>query len=724
MARARPALVLVRTAAVLVLVSVLLAPVRAFQPEERLQYGHYSHRLRHHREHVKELTCGKLYYRTFHMDEHRDVLYVGAMDRVLMIGLPDISQTDCDKNSLVLEATSSNDCMSKGKNQHYDCRNHIRVIQPMGDGSRLYVCGTNAHNPKDLVIYANLTSLPRTEFVAGVGNGIAKCPFDPDDNSTAVWVEHGNPGGLAGLYSGTVAEFTKADNVIFRTDLYDTVTKRKKYLFKRTIKYDSKWLDKPNFVASYDIGEYVYFFFRETALEYINCGKAIYSRVARVCKKDTGGKNILTQNWATYVKARLNCSIPGEFPFYFNEIQSVYKVPGDDTRFYAVFTTSMTGLMGSAICTFSLADIQDAFAGKFKEQKTSSSAWLPVSNSAVPEPRPGQCVNDTQTLPDMVLTFIQSHPLVDQAVSHQRNQPVFYRRDLVFTHLVVDKVTSGTFGSDREYTVYYAGSNDGQVYKIVEWTADDRSAVRSELLDVFHVTAPEPVRRMAISRRHKSLYVSSDTGLRQLHLEMCNGRADSCLRCVRDPYCGWEKDSRTCRPYVPGLLQDVTGSQTGICDSSVPRRKVAATWGQALHLGCNVKLPEQRSHQPIDWYLWNKERGRHRLEPSPSKYVPTVGGGVVVLSATEQDAGRYEARLGEDLLCVYTVTVDTHRCSAPDKSQEYQKVYADWCNQFEKYKSAMKAWEKKQAQCRGQNRGVNQNSHSNDIHQQPPPPPI
>ena len=51
-------------------------------------------------------------------------------------------------------------------------------------------------------------------------------------------------------------------------------------------------------------------------LEYLLC-----CRVARVCKKDTGGKNILNQNWATYVKARLNCSIPGEFPFYFNEIR-------------------------------------------------------------------------------------------------------------------------------------------------------------------------------------------------------------------------------------------------------------------------------------------------------------------------------------------------------------------------------------------------------------------
>lgn len=79
---------------------------------------------------------------------------------------------------------------------------------------------------------------------------------------------------------------------------------------------------EPNFVGSYDIGDYVYFFFRETAVEYINCGKNIYSRVARVCKQDNGGKNILSQNWATFLKARLNCSIPGEFPFYFNEIRT------------------------------------------------------------------------------------------------------------------------------------------------------------------------------------------------------------------------------------------------------------------------------------------------------------------------------------------------------------------------------------------------------------------
>lgn len=121
---------------------------------------------------------------------------------------------------------------------------------------------------------------------------------------------------------------------------------------------------EPNFVGSFDIGEYVYFFFRETAVEYINCGKAVYSRIARVCKKDTGGKNILSQNWATYLKARLNCSISGEFPFYFNEIQDVYQLPNDKTKFYATFATSTNGLVGSAVCSFDINEINSAFAGE------------------------------------------------------------------------------------------------------------------------------------------------------------------------------------------------------------------------------------------------------------------------------------------------------------------------------------------------------------------------
>lgn len=93
-------------------------------------------------------------------------------------------------------------------------------------------------------------------------------------------------------------------------------------------------------------------------------------------------------------------------------------MPGDDTRFYGTFTTSTTGLMGSAICEFDLASIQKAFAGKFKEQATSSSAWLPVLSNKVPEPRPGQCVNDTETLPGIINFICVMYSMYYVIISH------------------------------------------------------------------------------------------------------------------------------------------------------------------------------------------------------------------------------------------------------------------------------------------------------------------
>ncbi|CAG0890637.1 unnamed protein product [Darwinula stevensoni] len=674
-------------------------------------------------DHVKELRCGKMFYRTFYMDPIHDVLYVGAMDHIFRLPLKNISLAMCEGEGdvLVLEPSNVPNCISKGKSEEYECHNHVRVIQPMGNGDRLYICGTNAHQPKDLVIYSNLTHLARQEYVPGVGDGIAKCPFDPNDNSTAVWVEEGNPGGLPGLYSGTVAEFTKADTVIFRMDLYDHRTRNRKYMFQRTIKYDSKWLDKPNFVGSYDMGDYVYFFFRETAVEYMNCGKAVYSRVARVCKSDTGGKNTLRKNWVTFLKARLNCSIPGEFPFYFNEIQGIYKVPGDNSRFYAAFTTSMNGLAGSAICTFTLRAMEEAFQGKFKEQATSSSAWLPVLSTEVPEPRPGTCIEDTQKLPDSVLNFVRTHPLMDEAVNHEDGKPVFYKRDTVFTHIVVDKVRHG-YPGDQEYTVYFAATNKGEVYKIVQWYNGKES--QTELLDVFHVTDPEPIRVMEISSKHKSLYVASDSMVKQVDLVMCTQRYDNCLRCIKDPYCGWEREAGICRPYYHGLLQDVSQSNPGMCDNNISKKRLTAHWGQSVHLACDINLPDplHSAQTSLTWYHHSREKGRYPIELRPGKYIQTSDQGLVIVGVTEADAGRYDCLLGDSPLCSYNITVDSHRCAPPGKAQDYQKVYSDWCHQFEKYKLAMETWKRKQAQCGMQKNGsMNQlTGHPNEIFQRSP----
>lgn len=64
----------------------------------------------------------------------------------------------------------------------------------------------------------------------------------------------------------------------------------------------------------------------------------VYSRIARVCKSDSGGEHILKDNWTSFVKARLNCSLPGEYPFYFDEVQGVKYSP-EEGVLYGTFTT-------------------------------------------------------------------------------------------------------------------------------------------------------------------------------------------------------------------------------------------------------------------------------------------------------------------------------------------------------------------------------------------------
>ena len=66
------------------------------------------------------------------------------------------------------------------------------------------------------------------------------------------------------------------------------------------------WLSGPDFVFSFETRKFMYFLFRETATEAMNCGKAVYSRIARVCKNDQG---------YDYLKVRVN--ILELFPYAF-----------------------------------------------------------------------------------------------------------------------------------------------------------------------------------------------------------------------------------------------------------------------------------------------------------------------------------------------------------------------------------------------------------------------
>lgn len=46
-----------------------------------------------------------------------------------------------------------------------------------------------------------------------------------------------------------------------------------------------------------------------------------------MCKNDRGGSpRVLEKQWTSFLKSRLNCSIPGDSHFYFNILQAVTDV--------------------------------------------------------------------------------------------------------------------------------------------------------------------------------------------------------------------------------------------------------------------------------------------------------------------------------------------------------------------------------------------------------------
>lgn len=70
--------------------------------------------------------------------------------------------------------------------------------------------------------------------------------------------------------------------------------------------------------------------------------QVVVSRVARVCKNDVGGSpRVLEKQWTSFLKARLNCSVPGDSHFYFNVMQAVTGVVslGGRPIVLAIFST-------------------------------------------------------------------------------------------------------------------------------------------------------------------------------------------------------------------------------------------------------------------------------------------------------------------------------------------------------------------------------------------------
>lgn len=230
------------------------------------------------------------------LDQDNNTILIGARNAVYNVSLDGLLENQDQRIQWQSSEAHKQLCILKGKLDN-DCQNYIRVFAR--NENKITICGTNSYKPqcRQYVMKEDNTY----EQIGSESEAQGLCPYNPEHNSTYIYTD-------GQLYSATVADFSGADSLIYRET-------------QRTEQYDLKQLNQPSFISAVERNGYVFFFFREIAMEYMNCGKVLYSRVARVCKNDKGGPFRFSDRWTTFLKTRLNCSKPGDYPFYFDEIR-------------------------------------------------------------------------------------------------------------------------------------------------------------------------------------------------------------------------------------------------------------------------------------------------------------------------------------------------------------------------------------------------------------------
>ncbi|KAI4888297.1 hypothetical protein NFI96_011992, partial [Prochilodus magdalenae] len=603
-------------------------------------------------------------YQTLLLDENRGWLLVGGRDHMYMLQSESLTQP-MRKIHWPAGREHTERCRHAGKDLSTDCANFVRLLQPFNK-THVYVCGTGAYHPQ--CTYIDLGhSIEEPTFTLlshAVESGRGKCPFSPHESFTAHLTD-------GELYAGTSVDFMGNNAAIFRTSVH---TSSQHYI--RTEAYHDHWLNgeglwkqatwegKPEFVGSYSIpdthsldDDKVYFFFKETAVESNQVDKRIYSRVARVCKNDIGGKRSLINRWSTFLKARLVCSVagPGGMDTHFDELEDIFLLETKDPQnpvIYGVFSTSSSVFRGSAVCVYSMASIRAAFNGPFAHKEGPDYRWVEYKGR-IPYPRPGTCPSETydplhkstRDFPDEVVSFMRGHQLMWEPVVPIHRRPVFTHVNVPYRlkKLVVDRVEA----EDGQYDVLHLGTDDGKVLKVVSIPKEnlETEEIILEELSVFQ----SPILSMELSTKRQVLFVSSDEEVAQLPLQRCELYGKACADCclARDPYCAW--NGSTCSSYFPSnkrraRRQDVRyGDPWSQCQDlgdgfeDIELKMIYAVESNSTFLECTPRSPQAT----VKWVMQQSHTQTTReLFPGADNIIHTQRG-LLLQRITSLDAGLY-----------------------------------------------------------------------------------
>lgn len=460
-----------------------------------------------------------------------DRFYVGVADDLVAYSLDGLRVSDCVNRGVTEER--SNYCVNVQGHSSDECRNFIRVIQPVTESAsaRILVCGTNAYTPKctlhsiaDLGNYTNMTDTGDNGF----------CPYSNTVPNVAVLATNGR------FFSGTHFQQFGTHRTI---GMAPKPLERNNTFTAKTPRDDPLWLNQPDFVSAYEIGDYIYFFAREIAYETMLDGPSatttVYARAFRVCKEDAGMAS--TDNFLTFQKARMKCTNSGErnsIPYDYDNLKATFLWTSEDssvTILYATFSSPVNGPEGAAICKFSFDEssagsLTDVFNdGQYISQSDSGSV-VHVGNF--------QC--DGSGEEQRTEEEARMYQLVANPATPLDPQPLHVVSGSEYSQIAVDVVE---YQGQQQEILYYS-LNNGELWQCVITQSGQKydHIIHSQGQSIHSLDIHKDP-----SGELRTLLATTDDSVVSIPLGSCSSYS-SCWECVgtQDPYCAWDEESGIC----------------------------------------------------------------------------------------------------------------------------------------------------------------------------------
>ncbi|CAF0994441.1 unnamed protein product, partial [Didymodactylos carnosus] len=464
-------------------------------------------------------------------DEKRDQIIIGAKNYILRLKLSDFQVNEVLKWEP--NTNEINSCRSKIQSLT-ECQNHIRVLSLIDN--KLFVCGTFAYKP--LCTWREPNSI--SSIISGVQgdqiSGDGKCPYNSKFKSAYLALNNSE------FYSGTSSEQIVGFSDVLIERSLSIQTKQ-----LRTQQHDSNWLRNPYFVQIIEIDNYIYVFFRETALEHLACGTSVYSRVARLCKYDDGLMKY-SDTFKTFSKVRINCSIEGDTTFYFNELETLYY-DYQNKLIYAGFNAPKNGLLGAAVCIYDIENLTQVFSTPFLSQKSNESFWLPANDQKEDTEK---CESHGSSSTSSFSTFIPGgiRPVLRSGLF----RPSFKALELDsirIGHLFVDTLI---YKNQDKITILLVITLDGRLLRkysllnsMTKLCLVEEVSLKPKDISIQDWT----VNKATFLQDSKELILTTPISVMKLSVVRCD-RFNTSLLCMgaMDPYCMWDPNHQRCVLYT------------------------------------------------------------------------------------------------------------------------------------------------------------------------------